>query len=697
MVFIIGLLVLFISTTRIGLQPIGDWETIGVPLWPPQITIAFIGALLLLGVRSQLLQSFKKFLTTHHLDFFFALTIWLIAIFAWQSIPMKPTFNAPSPSPPNYEYYPHSGAAWQDVISQNLLIGEGYKPDEENEKPLYTMFLAGLHALAGQDYEKVVNLQIVFVAAFPVILYLFAKVSFNRLLGLLMAFLVIMRERNALILMSDFDISHSKLLLTDMPGTILLAAFITFSLSWLHRHPTNRIMAFISGGLLGTSMLIRNQSIVLIAVVILVLFIQVNREWKKFKFGVIFFSLGVFLLVMPWLWRNFQVTGHLFTVLPDKGKAVVKRFIVDEDLVPQYDDLTTMGDGIKRLIEFSGQHPTEIAQFLKAHFLHNEISTLFSLPVNYPLVDNINEYINLLPYWENREEKLWANCCSLEAYVEDLSYWGEWDGTISNKSNLPVFMNIILISIGIGVALRFLGLVGLYPLMIHLLYNLSSVIWGISGWRFILPVDWIGILYFCLGLVYLTYLSYTFFSGKEIYFVDQIHPQKLSDNYQYKRYILLGCIIFGIGLAVPIIEQLIPQRYSQPSKIEAMAILQDDLELKDDEFEIYFSALIDNPDIEPFIGTGLYPRFYEAGDGEPGTAFRWPIHTERDFNRLGFYLAGPTNWPVIFPTDEIPEFPNTQEVLVFGCRVENYLIAQVVMVSPDIILTSSLPCSFFGE
>jgi len=669
-------IVLFISITRIGLDPIGDWETIGVPLSFVQVVVAFFTALVSLIIGKKLLRVLPKWLAGYWKDILLAVIIWGVGIIAWQAVPMKPTFNAPKPGPPNYEYYPHSGAVYQDAIAQNLIIGEGYKLDNENEKPLYALFLACLHLIEGQDYQRVVNLQIVFTALFPVMLYFFGLVGFNRLTGIMLAIFAIMRERNALTLMNEFDISHSKLLLTDMPGTMILSIFILFSFLWLLKFPRNRQMAFASGCLLGLSMLIRNQTLVLILVVGIMLLILLRREWKIFVGGLLLFSLGAFLVVTPWLTRNYLVTGHLFTVLPDKGRAVVQRFRMDSDLVPRYDDLTTMGEGVNRLIEFSLEHPGEMVKFLTAHFLHNEVSTLLTLPVSF------------------------KSCCSISSYVEDNPFWGSWDGEGLIDSIIPIAVNILFITLGMGVAWKTHRIVGLYPLFIHMLHNLSSIMWGLSGWRFILPVDWIGIFYYCVGLVYIASVIFTFYNGK-IQPVFEASTIKLDAMQGFKTitWIFIG-IVLVIGIAIPVAEHIFPQRYEKISASDAKRILEENLSQMDAVDTTGLSILASDPSIEAYVGRDLYPRFYRAGDGEPGTAFRWPAHTTRDYDRLGFYLVGPDNWSVVLPLEESPEFfPNARDVLVFGCQVDNYLIAQAVLFlnSPGDVYTSSLPCSYFEK
>ena len=41
------------------------------------------------------------------------------------------------------------------------------------------------------------------------------------------------------------------------------------------------------------------------------------------------------------------------------------------------------------------------------------------------------------------------------------------------------------------------------PLLIHFTYSLSVVTARISGWRFIMPVDWIPQMYYSIGLIQL--------------------------------------------------------------------------------------------------------------------------------------------------------------------------------------------------
>jgi hypothetical protein len=81
-------------------------------------------------------------------------------------------------------------------------------------------------------------------------------------------------------------------------------------------------------------------------------------------------------------------------------------------------------------------------------------------------------------------------------------------------------------------------------------------------------------------------------------------------------------------------------------------------------------------------GRALYPRFYRAQEGEPGSG--WWAFRERDFARLGFFVIGPERANVILPLETSPDwFPNASDVIVVGCQEEDYIEAASIWVSID--------------
>jgi hypothetical protein len=93
-----------------------------------------------------------------------------------------------------------------------------------------------------------------------------------------------------------------------------------------------------------------------------------------------------------------------------------------------------------------------------------------------------------------------------------------------------------------------------------------------------------------------------------------------------------------------------------------------------------------------FPGRALYPRYYPAGQGEPGTGN--PMGP-RPYARLGFYLVGPTHASFLIPTEERPaRFANAADVLVFACADKEALAVAVFDASgapQSLVVRSLLP------
>jgi hypothetical protein len=81
-------------------------------------------------------------------------------------------------------------------------------------------------------------------------------------------------------------------------------------------------------------------------------------------------------------------------------------------------------------------------------------------------------------------------------------------------------------------------------------------------------------------------------------------------------------------------------------------------------------------------GRAIYPRYYEAGDGEPDTAKLG--YEPSDEARLVFWLVGPKAGLVIFPFATSPDFfPHTSDVWIIGSMDGNTLRARKVKVEMD--------------
>jgi hypothetical protein len=94
--------------------------------------------------------------------------------------------------------------------------------------------------------------------------------------------------------------------------------------------------------------------------------------------------------------------------------------------------------------------------------------------------------------------------------------------------------------------------------------------------------------------------------------------------------------------------------------------------------------------MELVYGRAVYPRYFGPKQGIPGSA--WFAYIPKEYPRLGFYLVGPESQNVVLPLEKRPTlFPHAADMIVLGCPQDDYLEAQMVILTGDanlIILSS---------
>lgn len=672
--FLLGCIALVIGQTRLGLAPdrIG-WDNPGVPLLATQIFSAWCLASLVLFIFALAGNRWPK----ANLDWVVCLTLWLITVVAWQSQPLTPTFFSPRPVAPTYEYFPYSDAATHDLVAQNLMIGEGFSPAAE--KPLYSFFLAGLHTFLGQDYVAVVNAQIMVLALLPLVVYLLAKKMHHRFSGVLLALLVILRERNTIALSGEIGVSHSKLLMTDLPTALALAAFSLLALYWLNADRRALRWPLFVGSALGAVTLLRSQNLIFLPVFILLALTTVADSWRsKVRYSLVLL-LGFLAVALPWMVRNGIESGQFGFSQPLQGLYLAKQY----SLTPEANDPGFPVDtppasyarlGFASAMRFARAHPVLVAQFITAHFLHNEVSSFLALPMRFDLADKLVTFYNLHPYWIGLEGRLWSECCSLYTYVEQTPYWSNWQGVFPAQARLPIVFNLAAIAIGLATATRRLGWAGLLPAAVHLIYNFSTAIARVSGWRLNLPVDWVLLLYYAMGIGQLTLWIWAVFTAREQKrSVKAAKKPSEKRGWQAEGLSRALALLLLAGLTMPAAEWVIPQHYQRISKNQAVQVA---VPLRG--FDV--NAFLAQPGAQVINGRALWPRFYLADQGEPGG--QWPAFNPLPFARLGFVLIGPQGAQVVLPLLEAPQgFENGADLVVYGCPRADYFEAVAVVAS----------------
>ncbi len=644
----LSLLLAFIAFTKIGLTPdLIYWQGPGVPLLFAQVIVAFVAAVLFNTLAIRVGKSNQG-----RLNLFAGILLWALAVFLWWSQPARASYNILEPAPPNFQEYPFGDAILYDTAAHEFLTGTAL-PNDFWVKPLYSFFLAILHLLAGENYPLLVFLQIAVLAIIPVLVFLLVSLLGNRTAGVLTSLLVILREQNSIALSNVIQVAHLKLLLSDVFSMGLVVLLVWLVLRWFERPDERRVDPLMIGGVLGLLTLTRGHPILLLPILAVVIFLfkptHSRQRWERAGL----FAAGVALVLIPWLWRIYETTGRvalqspvspysanmagLYSLTPRLANPAAFTTEVSEETLAQSDAQN------KQVFEFVLQQPGEVARFVSAHFFHNTIFSYIYLPHSF------------------RIERL-------RAYVTTEPFWGAWFGELSFQGWVLLPVNFALLALGFGAAWNKRKAVALVPLSIGVGYIASVSVGRISGWRFILPSDWITLVYFSIGLVQLSYIV-GYIVNRIPQDVSSQNENQLVEKMPASRMRAAGFAVFFllIGAGVTYGNWPFSTRYQ----------MQTETQLAGEYIRMTqaFDRSIGENDVKAFLqdsraeivhGQAIYPYYLEAGSG-PVNHF-WPAYKPRPYSRLVFYLVGPESMNVILPIPSSDvKFPDGAEVMVLGC------------------------------
>ncbi len=663
----------------LGINPdVTAWGTAGTPLlfWQVLAALAISTFGLWLCLVLPGLSQWKFFTPA-----LFGL-LWLAASIFWMATPMKPSYFALQPVPPNAEYYPYSDAAVHDLIAQQVLIGErmGGGGGKVVRRPLYALFLAGIHLVAGQDYLRAAALQVLILAFFPALVFLIGGLLHSRLGGFLAAVFLIIQEHNSILLSGVINVSHSKLFMSDLPSALLMAVFTLLVVVWLRRGGRGWRMPLVAGGFLGALMLIRPQAAVLAVVPAILLLFYTWRKPLGWFSRILLFGLGLALCITPWIWRNWPLTGGFVFDEPSDAQIglVAQRYTLTPlsraefaQYLPNESPSQYSARMTRSIVQFALSHPAEVASFAAAHFMHNLVNLTATLPLS-------------------------PDDLSLEGSVRQASFWlNDLDDGKPSRPSFPspwmTGLNLVLIALGIagvwGRSVKDLP-AGLAPLLIYLFYDAGNALARNSGWRFMQPVDWIGWLFFAIGISQIMRISLCHILSKEIPGIalplDADTPTSRPKNtFSSKiQWILIPAVILLAGAMLPISEHIFPRRYAALDKTDLLQkVEQYPLNATQrSEMEV-MARLITDEKVYVLWGRALYPRFYKTGQGL-NVGSPSPLTRIQEYNRLTFELIGPRDAHVVLVSQRSPAvFPNAADVFAFGCYGSDAFYPYLVVVN----------------
>ncbi len=645
----LGLISFFIYLTGWGIVPghNGDWS-IGIPavaLLEWQIILACIFCVGMVALESK-----QKTVGLKNLDMWIGIVVWLVAATLWLSQPITPSPSALAPREPNFEVYPFIDAQVYDQFAQSVLIGNGYGENEIPQRPLYVVSLVFMHGIVGQNYDNVIILQSLWLAFFPVLLYLFGREFFGRPIGVAIALLAILRDYTSNIA-APFtgNLSYSKLYLSEIPTAMMLILFLLIGTRWIKRgFPL--FSGFMMGGILGVGILIRTQ--VAVAFPMLIFFALLTRP-KLFLPALKSAALGAFaiaIVVSPWLARNWHMTGKLIFDNPaSQTSNLALRYSrvngIEVNIAQASGESNAEYNG--RMLAIARQavakNPWGVGKEIVSAFINHGINNILLFPLRYDL-DSFNELANpTKPFWEY------------------------WHGELNPPQTLLLGFYVFLFGLGLAVAWQRIGLLGFLPLGANLAYNLWTSIALLSGQRFMLTMDWSAYLYYMIGLfALLSAFLFTLERGRELirnwYAENQFAFVEFADNAKPRQYLFAGIFFFAIGASLWGVEIIFPQRYPLLARDVVVKRIVSAPSFQNSKLDAAcFQKMIEANTLNLAQGRALYPRYYESGDGEKFTdAAGYKVVDE---SRLVFEMVGQRNARAIFPISTPPDFfPNAADV-----------------------------------
>jgi hypothetical protein len=638
--------------TRLGLTPLKD-GSFGHPALPAlewHLLLALAIALLLSRLPGS--RYAAKIADTHPRLFALlpALVIYLATLALWLLTPINPGWFATPPRAPNFEIYPFSDALIYAQYVQSALAGYGFMWPEVPARPFYIVILTWLHSLAGQDYNAVIALQTVFLAAFPAALYLVGNEISGKPLGIGLAVLAALRDvtQNQAATFS-YNYTYSKLYFSELPAALLMLLALWLAIRWMRRVETPAWLPLLIGGLAGLAALIRLQSAVILAAFVLVGFFVMAGRRQTWIQGALLMALGLALTLSPWLIRNTIAAGGLVFDNPISQTMVFARRwsgSAGNEILPKQpgeNDAQYSSRMTRQALEAFRREPGRILLGAANHFLNNQYALLLTFPLRDKLTDPAELLSPRHAFWQSEAR--------------------------FNASNLPIIaLYASLAAIGLGAAWRRAGWVGLLPLVLASLYNAWTALFLSSGDRFMVPIDWAGQLYLLFGGLTLVRALVNLPAGLEkpappdagLSPSNRLVATRQKTSRQNGRGLVLTAAgLLLVGLSLPLTEFAYPK--AQPLNAPMLV-----------------------PAAGEVLRTGraAYPRYYAAGDGEPDTAKAGYEIGEQA--RLVFFLVGEEPGLVILPLENAPAvFPHNADVAIVGSLQGDVLMARAIVLQKD--------------
>ncbi|MCZ2126222.1 MAG: glycosyltransferase family 39 protein [Anaerolineales bacterium] len=644
---------LFVALSGIGVAyPADYWYGAGVPVLGLQALLSVVvGAAFLLFERKML---FNK----THLDWALFFLIWVLAAFLWAREPLQVNYFLPDTA--GNPIYPYSDSATYDLGAQYALIGQGLFNNTYFDRAIYSAFLVYLHLLWGQNFDVLLTAQAILFAVFPALVYLIGKELHSRALGISAGTLIALRGLNAIVAARWIDTASPKMMLTDFPTVLGIAALLLFLLKWIQR-PEKKNLLIWAGAIFGLTLMTRTHALPLLPIMLLALPFILKLNWRKSVVAGLLILLGLFAVTLPWEIRNQSKGIPMFYMYYYRIEVILKeRYGLGSGVeIPLQKErkFENLSSARLRIIEKNKQNlqcDNAVCSILN-HFSHNIVASFVSLPSTFVFDDLWNVVKSDAPYWKKT-----------------------WDAGNVNSTNATLMIfNAALIALGAATLWRRNKMKALLSALIFFAYLATNSLGFTSGGRYVVPVDWLVCVFYAAGALQLSawFLKRQNARTESATADSPNSAETFFEKINFAKLIPTLIIILLIGAFIPATDWAAKPRYEKRSADEILADLESRQLIEASGYtREALAEFLAQPNAMFREGRALYPRYYPAGGGEQD---RSAYYRYLDYQRLAFTLISPypegaLGTGVVIPMPRPSLSLQARDVIVFGCWNTTY-------------------------
>lgn len=267
-------------------------------------------------------------------------------------------------------------------LAEALVHGEPYSiytpPRRVLRMPGFPLFLAGAMSVVGEDHFRVRLILALLGVVACFVVYLLGKELVSETIGLIAA---------ALTAVSPVMAGFSVLFLSEtlFAVTMLISLWVLVKLSKVQFGNEDqfrgRLWSLLAGVSLAAAFYVRPSWLLTLPVVVLILFLSAKEHRTAALQRGILIIAGFAVMLVPWVYRNYQVTGHFVpTTLwagPSLYDGLNPRATGDSDMTffDKENVLNSMSEYemnqhyTKRAVEYARQHPGHVFELMGAKLL----------------------------------------------------------------------------------------------------------------------------------------------------------------------------------------------------------------------------------------------------------------------------------------------------------------------------------------